>query len=127
MQTVHDPAKVALQDASSSAEQSVAEMPFATTRSKAPPEIIEEPNNPPVKEPPPHLSSKIKSSVQDHGPHYPPPTLAERNPLLEQTTSPTPKEIPVKAVPMKDTQVKTVPMRAILAKAPPETPDATPK
>ena len=48
------------QDASSSTEQSVAHMAFASrSRAKAPPKRSAEPSSPPVKLAPPHLTGKV--------------------------------------------------------------------
>ena len=64
------PETVAPQDASSSTEQSVADMALATTISKTPPQRIAKPNSPPVKVPneradvrAPHSQSTSKGSV----------------------------------------------------------------
>ena len=67
------PETVAPQNASSSTEQSVAEMALITPRFMAPRERPAEANSPPVKVPPPHLSCEVKSSVQDQGPRSSPP------------------------------------------------------
>ena len=67
------PETVAPQNASSSTEQSVAEMALITPRFKAPRKRLADANSPPVKVPPHHLSGEVKSSVQDQGPHSSPP------------------------------------------------------
>ena len=59
------PETIAPQDEFSSTERLVADVSVATrSKAKAPPERIAEPNSPPVKLPPPHLTGKVKSSVQ---------------------------------------------------------------
>ena len=64
------PETVAPQNASSSTEQSVADLAFCTPRFKAPPRRLPEPNSPPVKVPLPHFLGKVKSSGQDPRPHF---------------------------------------------------------
>ena len=117
------PEAVALQDASSSTEPSVAGMAFCNRIKckKTPPKRSAERNNLPVKLLPPHFAGKVKSSVQDHGIQYLPPSTQERGPWLE-------KGIPVTAVSMKGMSVKSVPYgQAISVKAPPEVPEVVPK
>ena len=81
--------------------------------------------NLPVLLPPPNLSSKVKSSVQDQGRHHILPTPAGRSPLPEQTKSPTPAL--VKAMSMQEILVRSMPYKQVISvKAPPETPDMIP-
>ena len=87
------PETVAQQDASLSTEQSVADMAFATrSKAKTSRESSAEPSSPPVKLPPPHLTGKVKSSVQDEEIQCHPPNIVGRDPLLDQTISSKPKE-----------------------------------
>ena len=81
------PETAAQQDASSSTEQSVTDMAFATrSKAKAPPKRSAEPSSPPVKLPPPHLTGKVKRSIQGQGIQHPLPNTGGRDALLEQTT-----------------------------------------
>ena len=78
------------QDASSSSQKSVADVAFATrSKIQSPPTRSSEPSNLTVKVPPTPFTGKIRSSVQHQGIQYPPNL---------------PKEILVKAVPMKGIQ-----------------------
>ena len=97
--------------------QSVADREHRTPKFKAPPERPAESTNHPVKIPPPHLAGRVTITVRDRGPQ-PPPFPAGRSPSLEQISSPTTKEVPVKAV--KKNPVTAMPVQAVPVKAPPE-------
>ena len=117
---------VAPQSEISSTERLAADVAFATrSKTKAPPEIIAEPNSPPVQLPPPCLTGNDKSSSHCR---CLVPNPAVRNSTFEQTTSPKPKETPIKAVPMKGFPVKSMSYKqAFSVKAPPEVPDVVPR
>ena len=111
---------VAQKDASSSTEESVADMAFASRlEAQSPLERSAEPSSPPVKLLPPHVTGKVKSSVQDQGVQYPLPNTAVRDSLLEQTVSPKPKEI-------RSSGEDFPPQQAISLEAHPEVEEAIP-